>query len=107
MIRTLTILCFSMCVAGAAFAASGIDLTLVACPGDPGALGVHQSVDCATTEPLVLLCSFVPAEAVPDLVAFDGILQITVVGDFDVNPFWNFSSGACHQGGLTAAQDRP
>lgn len=86
--------------------AVGVDLNVVACPGNAGASNNAGTLDCAGGSTLVLLGTFQPAEAVADLVAADAILDMTIVGDLgSTGNFWDFENA--NRDALNGAPGRP
>jgi hypothetical protein len=106
-----------------AWAGAGIDLSVGACPGNPGAIGSDPqpiparvvavdtgsgfAVPCASGAVIALLGTWSPAEDVPDLVGLDGILDLFVADGLDTNPFWSFDPAGCNLNGLGSSQSRP
>ena len=101
--RSLLLL-LSLCSFASAASAGGIDLTVNACPQNPGA-GHDAVLDCATGQTVSLLATFVPGSAMSDLIAIDVDLGVTIslgcdgpncvpACDLDLGSsatFWNFS----------------
>ena len=86
--------------------AVGVDLNVVACPGNAGSSNDAGTLDCAGGSTLVLLGTFQPAEAIADLVAADAILDMTIVGDVhSTQNFWDL--GTANQVALNGAPGRP
>ncbi len=98
--------CIALLLAAAAAAhAGGIDLSVTACPGNPGAVGGDGgTIDCAGTAGVVVLGTFAPDEEIPDLVGLDVLLKMSVAPDLDAGGFWNMDPAGCgYQNGGTLA----
>jgi hypothetical protein len=86
--------------------AAGADLSVFACPGDAAASASAGSLDCAGGSSVTLLLTFMPAEAVSDLVALDVIFDLVVDGDVTTNAtFWDFQSA--NTAAITSRHQRP
>src|SRR5262245_49164285 len=84
----------------------GADLSVVACPGNPGASADAGLLDCAGGQTLTLLVTFMPAENYPDLAGIDGVLSIAVSGDLGTTAtFWDF--GGADPAALGTSHARP
>ena len=110
--RLLGIAAVSMVVSTSAHAVGGIDVSVNACPGNPGAIGDVASLDCASGKGIVILGTWAPAEDLPQLTNLDGIFSLYVAGGLDANGFWNFDnlnnpSAPCNPTALTTSKDLP
>jgi hypothetical protein len=96
--------CAAMMMFATSAFAVGADLSVGTCPGDPG-VSNHATLDCALGRTLALHATFMPAEAIPDLVGLDAIVDLFADGDLsaDVN-FWDFESNTA---GLRLSHVRP
>jgi hypothetical protein len=99
-----------LCVAAALYAtsafAAGADLTALACPGNAGAADNIAAFDCTAGDVLSFMGCFQPAEAIPDLVGIDVIIDLAVSGDMSGNAsFWDF--GGANSAGLGLTHTRP
>lgn len=91
-------------VASTAFA-GGVDLTVNACPGNAGAALDAGTLDCAGGQVVTLLATFLPNEALSDLVAIDVCFDLNVAGDIGADAtFWDFAANSAAIGSL---QTRP
>lgn len=91
--------------ATSALAAGGIDLSLDACP--PNGRWGCAILDCGSGQELLIIGTWAPAEAIPDLVTLDGILDLSVSGGVASNSFWNLDPAGCNGAGLSASGTRP
>ena len=88
--RALHLIAILSLLASSAFAV-GIDLSVVACPGDPGASATTGTLDCAGGHSVALLATFMPAEPYTDLVAVDMLFDLALDVDVATNAtFWDF-----------------
>ena len=88
--RLLLTIAFLSLLASSAFAV-GIDLSVAACPGDPGATATTGTLDCAGGHSVTLLATFMPAEPYTDLVAVDMLFDLALDVDVATNAtFWDF-----------------
>src|SRR5262245_26901480 len=100
-------------MATSAHAVGGIDLSVGACPGNPGAIKDVVPIDCASGNSIVILGTWAPAEAITNLVALDGVLELYVAGGLDGAGFWdlaelpNRDEFGCNAGALSSNQARP
>src|SRR5438045_2560887 len=108
--RTLLALAAILLLASSAFA-SGVDLSVHACPGNAGVSSDAGTLDCASGQVLTLYAVFQPVAAIPDLVEVDMRFDLVVDGDLTSDAtFWNFehNDGAPNnEAGLTANRQRP
>src|SRR5205823_5942005 len=85
-------LCLSLLLAPLPAFAAGVDLSVIACPGNAGASSDAGSLDCAGGELLQLLGVFQPNEAHPDLVGIDATVTLTTLGAITgPDDFWDFA----------------
>lgn len=106
--KKVLILCAAMTLAASsAFAVGGIDISVGACPGNVGAVGDNIPIDCAGGAGVIILGTWGPAEAISDLVALDGVLDLYVAGGLDGAGFWDFDPSGCNNGALQTSQARP
>ena len=90
--KKLLLISAALCLFATSAFASGISLTVTACPGGAGATGSAGTIDCATGGIITMLAVFQPAEAISDLVGIDAILDVTVNGDVTgPQNFWDFA----------------
>src|SRR5262245_15462299 len=94
-------------LATSAHAVGGIDLSINACPGNPGAMGDLLSIDCASGNGIVILGTWSPAEDISDLVGLDGTMELGVDGDLGTDGFWDFDPAGCNGLALTSSNDVP
>ena len=84
----------------------GVDLSAVACPGDPGASHDAGTIDCATGAYATLYLTFMPGESAPDLTGIDVNLDLRVRGDLESEAaFWEFE--ATNPDGMSVSHARP
>lgn len=83
------LLCAAMTLCATTAFASGVDLSVGACPSNPG-VSDHATLECAAGQTLSLLVTFMPNEAIADLAGIDMILDVYLEGDLDAANFWNF-----------------
>src|SRR5712691_11413880 len=81
-----------MALAASASFASGVDLSVVACPGGAGASSDAGTLDCAGGASLGLMAVYQPVEALPDLAGIDVVFDMQINGDVgsDAN-FWDLA----------------
>ena len=79
--KKLLLVCAACCLLATTAFAGGVDMTVNSCAGVSGASNDVASLDCAGGSTLVLLVTFMPNEAIPDLIAADCIFDLTVGGD--------------------------
>ena len=93
--KKIALLCAaSMLVVSSAFA-SGVDLTVNACPGSAGASNDAGQLDCAGGQVVTLLATFLPNENLSDFVAIDVVYMVNVAGDIGSDAtFWNFATNS-------------
>jgi len=79
-------------------ARAGLDLTWNAF--NTSASGADNVMfDCATLNGSQLFANFQSAQAIPQFLAMDAVIDIRTAGG-TLPPFWHFESGGCNQGGL-------
>src|SRR5262245_34814103 len=106
MVKMLVVLA-GLAIASQACAGPGIDLSVGACPGNPGSIGYDIAYDCSSGGSVVVLGTWSPAENIPSLTNLDGTLEIFFEGlNLDQAPFWNFDPLGCHEGGLNISHLR-
>jgi hypothetical protein len=96
-----------MIVATSGHAVGGIDLSVNACPGNPGAIGDVASIDCASGNGIVILGTWAPAEDLPRLTNLDGVMYLYVAGGLDANGFWDFDPSGCNPTAMRTSNDPP
>ena len=100
------IICAALCLFATSAFASGINLTVTACPGVAGSRGDAGTLDCAAGQIVTMLATFQPVEALTDLVGLDAILDITINGDVSGPAnFWDFA--VANTGALGTDHKRP
>jgi len=106
----ISVLCASMLLAASLAQASGMDLTINACPGAPGAVGGEVgSVDCANGSSITILGTFVSGDNITDLVALDSVLSLEASPSLDASTFWDWTPSGCGTGAgvVFATSSRP
>src|SRR5262245_5407048 len=104
----LVICVLSMAMARPAHGIGGIDLSINACPGNPGAVGTATpSIDCASGAGIILLGTWAPAEDVTGLVGMDGVIDVNVPDGLDGNGFWDFDPAGCNVDAMIVNHVRP
>ena len=105
--KTLLV-CAALCALASNAFAVGCDLTARACPGGAGATQDWGTLDCAGGETVQLYGTFQVAEAIPDLVGIDAILDLTVDGNvLDAANFWDLGTPGTNPGALGGSHQRP
>ena len=85
---------------------AGVDLSVSACPGNPGASGDAGTLDCADGQRLTLLVTFATSAASASLAGFHFQLVAVVDGDLTTNAtFWDFDSA--NHAGWRPFKERP
>ena len=103
--KKVMVLLAVMALYATAASAVGCDFNFNACPGGVGS-ATDATIDCAGGDAVLGYITFQPAEAIPDLVGFDSIIDITVAGDVSgAANFWDFSS--VNAGALSVSLPRP
>jgi len=99
--KKIVLTCAALALVASTAFASGVDLTVIACPGNAGASNDAGSLDCAGGQVVTMLATFLPNEALSDLVGIDVVYMVNVAGDIssDAN-FWDFASNANAAGAL-------
>jgi hypothetical protein len=88
--------------------AGGVDLTVNACPGNPGSTTDAGTLDCAGGQQLTLLVTFVPPASMASLTGFHYDLWAIVDGDLSTDAtFWDFDDFNHVLLGWTPSRDRP
>lgn len=106
--KNAVFLCTLMLLAVSPAFAGGIDLTMNACPGNVGAVGGDTGpLDCATGSLIMVLGTFAPNEAIPDLVSLDATLGMQVSPNLDAADFWNVDPVGCGSVGFSGSAVRP
>jgi len=98
----------ALCLLATSAFAGGLNLTVGGCPNNGTAVanGDAGTLDCATGTGVTMLVTFMPAEAIADLVGIDLIMDITVNGDVNSTAnFWDFAVN--NSGGLQTDHRRP
>jgi len=101
--KKVIILLAALAIAAPALAAPGVDMSANhICPGVAGALSDGGPLDCAAViaanKNVSLYCTFIPAENISDLSAFDAQVDMSLVGTVATDgAFWNgeTGTGAC------------
>jgi len=105
--KIAVLLCATLALARSPAFASvyGLDLTVHACPGNPGSSADAGILDCAGGQMVTLLATFVPQDPVTDLNGIDAVFGITVAGDIASQAtFWDFATNAA---GVSVEAFRP
>ena len=69
--KKIVLCCAAMALVASSAFASGVDLTVTACPGNAGASNDAGLLDCAGGQVVQLLATFLPNESISDLVGID------------------------------------
>lgn len=100
-------------MAGTALAAphGGIDLSVGACPDNPGA-SPSGTLDCAAGNTLAILATWAPDVDIQQLAGIEGRIFVEVGGDLETTAsFWNFNSldppAGCGRDNLSLSEIRP
>ena len=107
--KKLLLTCVALCLLASSAFASGLNLTVTACPNNAGSSNDAGTLDCAGGQMVTMLATFQPAEAIADLVGIDAILYITVNGDVNTTQnFWDISpTGTGNPTGMSTDHRRP
>jgi hypothetical protein len=104
--RPILVVAAMLVLATSAHAVGGIDLSVNACPGNPGAIGDVVPIDCASGASTVILGTWAPAVDIAGLVSLDGLLYLYVPAGLAQAGFWDFAEG-CNSSALSTSKDRP
>src|SRR5262245_12771742 len=105
--KLLLTLAVMLAVATSAHAVGGIDISVNACPGNPGAIGATYSMDCASGAGIVILGTWAPAENIAELTSMDGTIDLYVPDGLETIGFWDFDATGCNPNALSSDHARP
>jgi hypothetical protein len=107
--RLILVVAAMLVLATSAHAVGGIDLSVNACPGNSGAMGVNDfiSIDCAGGGAIVLLGTWAPSEDIVGLTSLNGRIRIYIPAGLAANGFWDFDPTGCNSLALSSNHARP